>query len=49
MEFRDLGFDDFIVKPHCGPDHADVMTSLRTFGEEVMPLCESAPREAMDA
>ncbi|OWU72779.1 LLM class flavin-dependent oxidoreductase [Phaeobacter sp. 22II1-1F12B] len=49
MEFRDLGFDDFIVKPHCGPDHADVMTSLRTFGEEVMPLCESAPRESMDA
>jgi alkanesulfonate monooxygenase SsuD/methylene tetrahydromethanopterin reductase-like flavin-dependent oxidoreductase (luciferase family) len=38
LEFKERGVDELIVKAHCGPDHHDVMQSLATFGEHVMPL-----------
>ncbi|WP_250527350.1 LLM class flavin-dependent oxidoreductase [Caballeronia sp. GAWG2-1] len=45
LELKELGFDYFMMQAHCGPDHRDIMTSMETFGERVLPLLHT-PEEA---
>ena len=41
MEFKEMGFDEFGMKLHIGPDHKDIMESLETFGDYVLPKVQT--------
>jgi alkanesulfonate monooxygenase SsuD/methylene tetrahydromethanopterin reductase-like flavin-dependent oxidoreductase (luciferase family) len=45
LEFKEIGFDMFMMQAHCGPNHQDIMASMDRFGEHIMPLLHT-PEEA---
>jgi alkanesulfonate monooxygenase SsuD/methylene tetrahydromethanopterin reductase-like flavin-dependent oxidoreductase (luciferase family) len=47
-EYHELGVDDLLINLDFGPSHADVMRSLRLFGEEVLrPYRERHPSDLL--